>query len=56
MLCGIVMPVVHKVFRYLDEGDGAMICGIIMLVLGVLFLLWQWWRPAQAPPRDEAKR
>jgi protein-S-isoprenylcysteine O-methyltransferase Ste14 len=30
--------------------------GVIMLVLGVLFLLWQWWRPAQAPPRSEAKR
>jgi hypothetical protein len=24
--------------------------GLAMLTLGVLFLLWQWWRPAQAAP------
>ena len=23
--------------------------GLAMLALGLLFLLWQWWRPAQAP-------
>jgi len=23
--------------------------GLGMLALGLLFLLWQWWRPAQAP-------
>jgi sulfite exporter TauE/SafE len=28
--------------------------GILMLALGVLFLLWQWWRPAQAPPRADS--
>jgi hypothetical protein len=30
--------------------------GLGMLTLGVLFLLWQWWRPAEAPetpPPDE---
>ena len=29
--------------------------GLGMLLLGVLFLLWQWWRPAQAPtpPSEE---
>ncbi|WP_239151276.1 hypothetical protein [Virgisporangium aurantiacum] len=30
--------------------------GLAMLALGLLFLLWQWWRPAQAPappPEDD---
>lgn len=30
--------------------------GLAMLALGLLFLLWQWWRPAEAPdgPPDAA--
>ena len=27
--------------------------GLGMLALGLLFLLWQWWRPAQAPAPSE---
>lgn len=27
--------------------------GIGMLALGVLFLLWQWWRPAAPPDQDD---
>ncbi|GGQ54704.1 hypothetical protein [Couchioplanes azureus] len=30
--------------------------GLAMLALGVLFLLWQWWRPASAPPRQNTDR
>jgi uncharacterized membrane protein YedE/YeeE len=27
--------------------------GIGMLALGVLMLLWQWWRPAEPPAHDD---
>lgn len=34
--------------------------GLGMLILGALFLLWQWWRPVQAPappePDGDARR
>ncbi|MEV8506167.1 hypothetical protein AB0368_15230 [Actinoplanes sp. NPDC051475] len=30
--------------------------GLSMLVLGGLFLLWQWWRPTQVPATDNPKR
>ena len=26
--------------------------GLAMLALGLLFLAWQWWRPAEAPQED----
>jgi len=44
----------------LEKAQGVRInlwAGLGMLALGALFLLWQWWRPAQAPveaPHDEA--
>jgi len=28
--------------------------GIVMLVLGVLFLLWQWWRPLELGHADSS--
>jgi hypothetical protein len=41
----------------LEKAQGVRInlwAGLGMLALGLLFLLWQWWRPAEAPsaPRD----
>ena len=36
----------------LEKAQGVRInlwSGIAMLVLGLLFLAWQWWRPAEAP-------
>jgi hypothetical protein len=40
----------------IDRAQGVRInlwAGLAMLTLGLLFLLWQWLRPAQAPrPRD----
>ena len=27
--------------------------GLGMLALGLLFLLWQWWRPAEPPPESD---
>jgi hypothetical protein len=27
--------------------------GLGMLVLGLFFLAWQWWRPAEAPPSSD---
>lgn len=30
--------------------------GLSMLVLGGLFLLWQWWRPTQVPATDNPER
>jgi hypothetical protein len=39
----------------LDKAQGVRInlwTGLGMLALGALFLLWQWWRPAQAPPPE----
>jgi hypothetical protein len=33
----------------LFDGQPAISSGIAMLVLGLLFLAWQWWRPAEAP-------
>ena len=43
----------------IDKAQGVRInlwSGIGMLILGALFLLWQWVRPAEAPsaPEDEA--
>jgi hypothetical protein len=43
----------------IDKAQGVRInlwAGLAMLALGVLFLLWQWIRPAEAPsaPADEA--
>jgi len=43
----------------IDKAQGVRInlwTGIGMLVLGLLFLLWQWMRPAEAPsaPSDES--
>ena len=29
--------------------------GLSMLVLGVLFLLWQWWRPTHVPSTEELR-
>ncbi|MFI7599539.1 hypothetical protein [Actinoplanes sp. NPDC049681] len=29
--------------------------GLAMLVLGGLFLLWQWWRPTRVPAADELR-
>jgi hypothetical protein len=40
----------------LDKAQGVRInlwAGIAMLVLGLLFLLWQWLRPAEAPPAPD---
>jgi hypothetical protein len=40
----------------LEKAQGVRInlwTGLGMLLLGVLFLLWQWWRPAQAPAPPE---
>lgn len=39
----------------IDKAAGVRInlwIGLGMLALGLLFLLWQWWRPAEAPPGD----
>jgi len=36
----------------IDKAQGVRInlwAGLSMLALGLLFLLWQWWRPAEAP-------
>ncbi len=36
----------------IDKAQGVRInlwMGLAMLALGALFLLWQWWRPAEAP-------
>jgi hypothetical membrane protein len=42
----------------LEKAEGVNInlwSGLGMLALGVFFLLWQWWRPAEAPtpPPDD---
>jgi hypothetical protein len=40
----------------LDKAQGVRInlwTGLAMLALGAIFLIWQWWRPAQAPPTPE---
>jgi hypothetical protein len=37
----------------LEKAQGVRInlwAGLGMLALGAVFLLWQWWRPAEAPP------
>jgi hypothetical protein len=37
----------------LEKAQGVRInlwMGLAMLVLGLLFLLWQWWRPTELPP------
>jgi hypothetical protein len=37
----------------IDKAQGVRInlwAGLGMLALGLLFLLWQWWRPAEPPP------
>jgi hypothetical protein len=49
----------------IDKAAGVRInlwIGLGMLALGLLFLLWQWWRPAEPlpesdiPPADEIRR
>lgn len=40
----------------IDKAAGVRInlwIGLGMLALGLLFLLWQWWRPAEAPPESD---
>lgn len=42
----------------IDKAQGVRInlwAGLAMLALGALFLLWQWWRPADAPAAEPAK-
>ena len=29
--------------------------GVMLLVLGGLFLAWQWWRPTRVPSADELR-
>jgi hypothetical protein len=43
----------------LTKAEGVRInlwAGLAMLALGLLFLLWQWWRPAEAPAEPEPDR
>ncbi|MEV4130716.1 hypothetical protein AB0J72_00950 [Dactylosporangium sp. NPDC049742] len=40
----------------IDKAAGVRInlwIGLGMLALGLLFLLWQWWRPAEPPPESD---
>jgi len=40
----------------IDKAAGVRInlwIGLGMLILGLLFLLWQWWRPAEPPPPSD---
>jgi hypothetical protein len=40
----------------IDKAAGVRInlwIGLGMLALGLLFLLWQWWRPAEPPPPSD---
>ena len=42
----------------LEKAQGVRInlwTGVAMLVLGVLFLLWQWWRPLEVGPAESAE-
>ena len=42
----------------LDKAQGVRInlwMGLAMLVLGLLFLLWLWWRPTKAPTAEELR-
>ncbi|MFI5491630.1 hypothetical protein [Actinoplanes sp. NPDC051859] len=42
----------------LDKAAGVRInlwMGLAMLALGALFLLWQWWRPAETPTEAPAE-
>jgi protein-S-isoprenylcysteine O-methyltransferase Ste14 len=55
---GVIVTVVGLFDRAgdLTKAQGVRInlwTGLGMLVLGALFLLWQWWRPAEAPSLPE---
>lgn len=42
----------------LEKAEGVRInlwMGLAMLTLGLLFLAWQWWRPAEAPAQPSAE-